>query len=62
MDVQISHFRATMQVLSEIEETLGLLQSALETKQENISCLKETARRTVERVDVLINKLDKTAD
>ena len=61
MDLQISQFSNTMDILSEVEETLDALESSLENKEKNIEHLKEVARRSCERIDQLIDKLDEVA-
>ena len=54
METEISRFKETAEALNEIDAALNELQRAFE----NISRLKETAARSVARIDELINKLN----
>lgn len=58
METEISRFKETAEALNEIDAALNELQRAFENKRENVSCLKETAARSVARIDELINKLN----
>ena len=58
METEISRFKETAEALSEIDAALNELQRAFENKRENVSRLKETAARSVARIDELINKLN----
>ena len=54
----MSRFKETAEALNEIDAALNELQRAFENKRENVSRLKETAARSVARIDELINKLN----
>ncbi|OLA81428.1 MAG: hypothetical protein BHW58_04950 [Azospirillum sp. 51_20] len=58
METEISRFKETAEALNEIDAALNELQRAFENKRENVSRLKETAARSVARIDELINKLN----
>lgn len=58
METEISRFKETAEALNEIDAALNELQRAFENKRENISRLKETAARSVARIDELINHLN----
>lgn len=58
METEISRFKKTAEALNEIDAALNELQRAFENKRENVSRLKETAARSVARIDELINKLN----
>ena len=58
METEISRFKDTAEALNEIDAALNELQRAFENKRENVSRLKETAARSVARIDELINKLN----
>ena len=58
METEISRFKETAEALNEIDAALIELQRAFENKRENVSRLKETAARSVARIDELINKLN----
>lgn len=58
METEISRFKETAEALNEIDAALNELQQAIENKRENVSRLKETAARSVARIDELINKLN----
>ena len=58
METEISRFKETAEALNEIDAALNELQRAFEHKRENVSRLKETAARSVARIDELINKLN----
>lgn len=58
METEISRFKETAEALNEIDAALNELQRAFENKRENGSRLKETAARSVARIDELINKLN----
>ena len=58
MEIEISRFKETAEALNEIDAALNELQRAFENKRENVSRLKETAARSVARIDELINKLN----
>ena len=58
METEISRFKETAEALNEIDAALNELQRAFENKRENVSRLKETAARSVARLDELINKLN----
>ena len=58
METEISRFKETAEALNEIDAALNALQRAFENKRENVSRLKETAARSVARIDELINKLN----
>ena len=58
METEISRFKVTAEALNEIDAALNELQRAFENKRENVSRLKETAARSVARIDELINKLN----
>lgn len=58
METEISRFKETAEALNEIDAALNEMQRAFENKRENVSRLKETAARSVARIDELINKLN----
>ena len=58
METEISRFKETAEALNEIDAALNELQRAFENKRENVSRLKETAARSVARIDELINNLN----
>ena len=58
METEISRFKETAEALNEIDAALNELQRAFENKRENVSRLKDTAARSVARIDELINKLN----
>ena len=58
METEISRFKETAEALNEIDAALNELQRAFENKRENVSRLKETAARSVARIDELINHLN----
>ena len=58
METEISRFKETAEALNDIDAALNELQRAFENKRENVSRLKETAARSVARIDELINKLN----
>ena len=58
METEISRFKETAEALNEIDAALNELQRAFENKRENVSRLKETAARSVARIDELINTLN----
>ncbi len=58
MAKEISDFKQTAEALNEIDAAIEELQLALSRKRESTGELKETARRSVARIDELINKLN----
>ncbi len=58
METEISRFKETAEALNEIDSALNELQRVFENKRENICRLKETAVRSVSRIDKLINQLN----